>query len=102
MMNLCGSDIVTVIVLVISILAVIGKRKGPEKHVASRSWAEDLYPDSDLPEDEPKMKEPASCAEIRTDDAPEATVVEERNPKLAIDKKKLIIYSEIMKPKFDE
>lgn len=102
MMNLCGSDIVTVIFLVISILALIGKKKGPEKHAASRSWDEDLYSGSGMPESEPVKKDSAPCEEVLLEDAPEKAAAEKRSPGLDIDKKKLIIYSEIMKPKFDE
>lgn len=104
-MFLCGGDIVTIIILALSIVVAISKKKDPAKHIASRSYDSDADPEPDAFQN--RRKEEAPRQETVADagnDAGEQPILQEeqRRPRTSIDKKKLIIYSEIMKPKFDE
>lgn len=99
----CGVDIVTIIFLALSLLAVIGKKKEPDKHVSARSRVEDLFPEDIEPESVKKDSGLRCEVKSRPDESrPEVVETEEKPRRFDIDKKKLIIYSEIMKPKFDE
>lgn len=107
--------IVAFMVLLSALDARTRKKKGTPQ-VQSRPYLEDLA--SVLEEEEEEA--PAEAAELREEpsDAPqvaeegeravrrapkdEAPETENPEPKLRIDKKNLILYSEILKPKFDD
>lgn len=101
-----GIDVITIIVLILSCLAVVSKRKESEKPVVPRPWIEDLPSDYDeqelvlkkKPSDMPKPT--GNVVKEKSNIAPPVT--QEKSRGLDVDKKKLIIYSEILKPKFDE
>lgn len=110
--------IVAFMVLLSALDARTRKKKGTPQ-VQSRPYLEDLA--SVLEEEEEEVVEaPVEEAEVREEqpDAPRAAEEGERavhktprvevpetenpEPKLRIDKKNLILYSEILKPKFDD
>lgn len=103
-MILCGGDIVTIIILVLSIVVAISKKKEPAKHIATRSYDYDAEPEPDASQDRRKEDAPhqETVADVGKDVGDYAVTREKQRSGTAIDKKKLIIYSEIMKPKFDE
>ena len=111
--------LVMIFVLVVSTLDAIKKKQKGTPQVQSRPYLEDLV--SIQEEDEEEVVEaPVEEAEVREEqpDAPraaeegeravhktprvEAPETENPEPKLRIDKKNLILYSEILKPKFDD
>ena len=102
-------------VVVISFLDTMSKKRKGAPQVQSRPFLEDLSileeEDGEAPaeaaeprEEQPRAPQVAAEGERAIRKAPEKEEPETENPepKLRIDKKNLILYSEILKPKFDD
>ena len=106
-MILCGSDIVTILILALSIVGAFvgGKKKTPKKHIVTRTgFGDDLFvdPNEGEKDDVRKGTPVVESAPLQGTDVEVHKTLREERRGVDIDKKKLIIYSEIMKPKFDE
>ncbi len=101
-----GIDVITVFVLILSCLAVLSRRKDSKKPVIPRSWIEDLPSDYDEQElvlkKKPSEKPNPTVDVVKEKSNIAQPVTQEKSGGLDVDKKKLIVYSEILKPKFDE
>lgn len=110
-MNLCGSDIVTIIIIAISLGTAILNAKKKEVRKQSRPEVlsdEDYYTVSDTLREEvketaaPGTKYEPLQVNKNSEILPDIEKKPEQPHRMEIDKKNLVIYSEIMKPKFDE
>lgn len=103
--------LIMIFVLVVSTLDAIKKKQKGTPQVQSRPYLEDLAsilengkeeePVSPGESPAPAMAEEGERAVHKAHQS-EAPETENPEPKLRIDKKNLILYSEILKPKFDD
>jgi len=109
-MNLCGSDIVTIIIIAISLGTAILNAKKKEVRKQSHPEVlsdEDYYTVSDTLREKaegtaaPGTKYEPLQVNTNSEILPDVEKKPEQPRRMVIDKKNLVIYSEIMKPKFD-
>lgn len=110
-MDLDGGTIITLLVLAVGVFgSVMDSRKRKRQTVLQRQHPDGEFPD--LAETTVAVREETSTAAgptrvsvtagVSENSAPAAVPGRSDSGKLHIDKRKLVIYSEIMRPKFDE